>query len=140
MTMLGLEVTRAENVFRNVSALYATLIEGRNQMRVRRVELNMNNEVSAEPLDFLCDVESKAKRTLSPRQYTLFQCFAKASATQLTSLEVQLALGEIWYKTGLDLDGTYASLYFRIKNAQARESMKARIENGTRATEPNQFD
>jgi hypothetical protein len=136
--MIGLSITRSEEVFSNVAALYTTLVEGRNNLRVRRVELNMNNEVTAEPLDFILDVESKAKKVLSPKHYAMFQYFVMAGEPQLTPLEAKLALGEVWYASDLNLDGSYKTLYFRVKNQQARETMRVKVEDDNGSTE--QFD
>jgi hypothetical protein len=97
----------------------------------------MNNEVQALPLDFVCDVELRSKQALSPRQYALFCCYALNSSPELLPLDAQLALGTAWYAYGLDLDGSYRSLYFRIKNQMERDNLKARAYGDT---EPNQFD
>lgn len=137
MTMLGVEVTRAEDVFRNVVALYTTLLEGREQLRVHRAVLGVNNECRAEELDFICDVESSAGRILTPRQYALFLAYTLASEPALIPLDAQLALGSIWYTLGLDLDGAYRSLFFKIKNQMERDNLRARTSGDI---EPNQFD
>lgn len=121
MTMLGLNVSRPEETFKNVIALYTALVENKRNLRVKRVELNMNGEVTAEPMDFLFDVEKKAKRVLTPRQYTFFQVYTLNGAPQLISADIQLALGTVWYQTEMDIDGPYRSLYFRIKNRMDRE-------------------
>lgn len=121
MSMLELNVSRPEDTFKNVIALYTALVENRQNMRVRQAQLNMNGEVTAEPLDFLLDVESKAQRVLSPRQFTLFYIYSLNSRPELIPADVQLALGTVWYESKLDIDGPYRTLYFRVKNKLERE-------------------
>lgn len=121
MSMLELQIARPEDTFKNVIALYCALIENRQNMRVRQAVLNMNGEVTAEPLDFLLDVEKKAQRVLTPRQYTLFYVYSLHSTPELIPTDVQLALGTVWYENELDIDGPYRTLYFRVKNKLERE-------------------
>lgn len=130
MTMLGLEVKRSEEVFKNVIALYTSLVENRQNMRVKQTELNMNGEVTAEPMDFLFDCEMKAKRVLTQRQYTFFRVFSENGMPQLIPMDIQLALGTVWYETKLDIDGPYRSLYFRVKNRMDREHLTKEITDG----------
>ena len=130
MTMLGLEVKRSEEVFKNVIALYTSLVENRQNMRVKQTELNMNGEVTAEPMDFLFDCEIKAKRVLTQRQYTFFRVFSENGMPQLIPVDIQLALGTVWYETKLDIDGPYRSLYFRVKNRMDREHLTKEITDG----------
>lgn len=137
MVMLGLEITHAEDVYNSVVALYSVLLEGREQLRVRRAVLGVNNECKAEELDFLADVELRAKQALSPKQYALFLAYTLASAPYLVPEDAQLALGTVWNANGLSLDGSYRSLYFKIKNQNERDAMRARV-NGN--TESDQFD
>lgn len=165
MTMLGLSVSRAEDTFRNVIALYVTLIDNRAALRVRSTGSNANNNLftvnpggsvtvtqgqvkrllekgvisksPAETMDFIIDVETKAKRILSVKNYALFQYYSAASAPQLIPLEAQLALGSEWYKKDMDVDGPYASLYFRVKNEQDRERNNSYAIGDI---EPGQFD
>lgn len=131
MTMLGLDVARSEDTFKNVIALYSSLVENRQNMRVKQVEVNAHGEVTAEPMDFIFDVEKKAKRVLSPYQYTLFYLYSANGAPQLIPADVQLALGTVWYESELDLDGPYRSLYFRVKNRMDREMMNTEMTNGS---------
>ena len=163
--MIGLSITTAEEVFRNVVTLYITLNESRKQLRPRNTETSASRSLAvnrggsvtvtqeqyrrmlekggknnpAEPLDFVLDVETKAKHVLSPREYTLLQCFCAASSPELVPFGTQFTLGTAWNEAGLGIEGTYASLYFRVKNEQMREIMKERQEDvGT--IETGQFD
>lgn len=133
MSMMELEVSRPEETFKNVIALYTALIENRPNMRVKQVEINMNGEVTAEPMDFLFDVEKKAKRVLTPREYTLFSVYSANGVPQLIPAEAQVKLGTVWYENELDIDGPYRSLYFRIKNRMDRERFSS--EPGTSDTD-----
>jgi hypothetical protein len=165
MTMLGLEVSKAEDVFRNVIALYVTLIDNRAALRVRSTESSTNNSFftvnpggsvtvtqgqvkkllekgvtsksPAEATDFIIDVETKAKRALSIKNYALFQYYSAAAAPQLIPLEAQLSLGSAWQKNNMDVDGPYASLYFRVKNEQDRERANGYVIG---SAESEQFD
>ena len=123
MTMLGLQIKYSEETFKNVIALYTSLVENRQNMRAKQAELNMNGEVTAEPMDFLFDCEMKAKRVLTQRQYTFFRVFSENGMPQLIPVDIQLALGTVWYETKLDIDGPYRSLYFRVKNRMDREHL-----------------
>lgn len=140
MTSLGsIGKRRSEECFENVMALFTTLQDGRNSMRSRRAELNMNNEVPAEALDFLMDVEIKAKRVLSGLNYSMFLRLAEEGSYNLLPEYLKLILGNVWSERKMGVDGDYRSLYFRVKNSQARERM-LEVVNGNRDTEPDQFD
>ena len=130
MTMLGLQIKYSEETFKNVIALYTSLVENRQNMRAKQAELNMNGEVTAEPMDFLFDCEMKAKRVLTQRQYTFFRVFSENGMPQLIPVDIQLALGTVWYETKLDIDGPYRSLYFRVKNRMDREHLNKEITDG----------
>src|SRR5271166_5967119 len=131
MTMLGLEINRFEDTFNNVLALYIALIENRNNMRVKQVEKNANGEVPADPLDFMCDVEKRARTALAPKDYTLFLAFSANNAVHLIPDNVKLGLGKTWYENSLDISGSYRSLYFRVKNQMERDNLRARINGNT---------
>ena len=133
MSMMELQIARPEDTFKNVIALYTALIENRHNMRVRQVELNMNGEVTAEPLDFLLDVEKKARRVLTPRQYTLFYLYSLHNHPELIPADVQLALGTVWCENDLGIDGPYRTLYFRVKNKTDRERLYSSLDENTSA-------
>jgi hypothetical protein len=140
MTTLGsIGGKRSGETYENVMALFTTLQDGRNSLRSRRAELNMNNEVPAEALDFLLDVEIKAKRALSSVEYPMFLRLAEEGNYNLLPEELKLTLGNVWSERKMGIDGDYRSLYFRVKNAQERERLTEAV-NGTRDVEPEQFD
>jgi len=125
---------RPEDSFESVTALYRTLLDGRASLKVRRTELGANEEVSADPLDFLMDVEIKAKRTLQPTIYAMFLRLSADNDYALLPTEHKKALGTVWDESNLGVCGDYKSLYFRVKNAQMREALRMREleeENGT---------
>lgn len=130
MTMLGLNVSRPEDTFKNVIALYTALVENRRNLRVKQAEINMSGEVPAEPMDFLFDVEMKARRALSPYHYTLFRIYTEHNAPHLIPADAQLDLGTAWYEADLDIDGPYRALYFRVKNRMERERLTKTNDTG----------
>lgn len=101
-----------EQVFDDVMALYEALLT--SNLRVRRAQLNLRGEVPAEPIDFICDVDIKAKRAGYHTAMLL-----------LTSVPVSIkrVVGKAFLFGGLHLDGDYKTLYFRVKNSTTRNSM-----------------
>lgn len=128
--MLELEVTRPEETFKDVVALYSALAENRRNLRVRQVEINSNGEVTAEPLDFMLDCESKAKRVLAPGQYVMFRMFAENGFANRLPAEIQIALGTKWYEDEMGIEGPYRTLYFRVKNRADREQIISEANSG----------
>jgi hypothetical protein len=126
-----------EEVFSEVEALYSTLLSGRGALRVRRAKINTSGEVQCEPLDFLWDVEIRAKEILDPLDYAMFLRLSYQEQPELIPAHIKEALGIIFDANGLGITGAYRSLYFRIKNQNMREAMHEREQFGT---EPNQFD
>lgn len=105
---------RLEQVFTDVMALYEAL-QSSHSVCVRRAQLNLRGEVPAEAIDFICDVEIKAKRAG-------FDIHSLASGDPIERSAKQSA-GKAFLEGGLHIDGDYKTLYFRIKNQAARNSM-----------------
>jgi hypothetical protein len=99
------------HVFENVRALYLVIKEAQEEhgLPLRRAALRSNGEVSAESIDFLCDVELKAKRVLPQIEFQMFK----------EGLEIpewsKATLGEVFKKCRLGMGGDYKSLYFHVK-------------------------
>jgi hypothetical protein len=113
-----------EAAYLDVMALYAAH-KNKDSARVRRAELNLQNQVNAEPIDFICDVEIKARRVLSTPAYKLFMFICENSPDKAKYLPItdQQILGREFITRKLHLDGDYKTLFFRLKNQQARESV-----------------
>lgn len=107
------------DTFLNVLALYSVL-KGTPQQGVRRAELKQG-EVTPEAIDFLADVEIKAKRTLSPLYYKVLLQLAAEDTYELFPIDLQCQLGQIFWEKGLNYDGDYRVLYFRAKNNQLQD-------------------
>jgi hypothetical protein len=111
-----IEAQTFKDVFLNVSALYS-ILKGTPQQGVRRAELKQG-EVIAEAIDFLADVEVKAKRVLSLPYYHLYLTLAREGNYDVFPVDSQCALGETFYRNDLNYDGAYRVLYYRAKNNQ----------------------
>jgi hypothetical protein len=108
------EAAAYRDCFLNVSALYSVL-KGTPQQGVRRAELKQGG-VIAEAIDFLADVEVKAKRALSPLYYKVYLQLALDGNYELLPIDLQCALGQAF--GALNYDGDYRALYYRAKNNQ----------------------
>jgi hypothetical protein len=109
--------TEYEDVFSNVFALYNVLKSENRPQSLRRAELKQG-AVTAEPIDFLADVEIKARRILNPIQYRLVLKYAVEDRYESVPKVLQHALGQLFLNSGMNYDGDYRVLYFRAKNNQ----------------------
>ena len=114
------ELLEYEDVFSNVMALYIVLKnEGRPQS-IRRAELKQG-EVTAEAIDFIADVEIKAKRILNATQYRLLMKFVAEDKYNSTPKTVKQQLGVLFLRSNMNYDGDYRVLYYRAKNNQLQD-------------------
>ena len=99
------------HVYENVRALYLITKEAQEErgLPLRRAAIRSNGEVAAESIDFLCDVEIKAKRVLYSIEFDMFR---EGLDLPLTA---KIALGEVFYRCRLGVGGDYKSLYFHVK-------------------------
>ena len=138
------EVTQKQSwmeTFDNVVALYSLLKTNSMSLRTKQA-VYRQDEVAAEPLDFLIDVEVKVKRAVGQRFYDIFLRAVYNENIEILSETLREALGRTFLEYGLGPDGAYARLYYKIKNDQIRSYMKGSANGIFRAdgTEPNQFD
>ena len=134
------EKERNLEVFNYTVALYSILKANSMSLRVKQV-IYRADEAESLPIDFIIDVELKAKRLVGQRFYDIFLRAVYNENIEILSETLREALGRTFVEYGLGPDGAYARLYYRIKNDQIRSYM--REQNGNfRAdgTEPNQFD
>ncbi len=110
------EMITFEDVYSNVMALYCFLQGNPKPQAIRRAKLNQSGEVDAESVDFLSDVEIKAKRVLSPTQYRLFLKFAAEEKPESVPQILRQSLGLMFLRSNLNFDGHYRVLYYRAKN------------------------
>lgn len=114
------ELLEYEDVFCNVFALYSVLTNESRPQSIRRAELRQG-VVTAEPIDFIADVEMKAKRLLSPTQYRLLMRFVAEEKYQSVPKKIQQQLGVLFLRSNMNYDGDYRVLYFRAKNNQLHD-------------------
>jgi hypothetical protein len=108
-----------QDCFLNVMALY-TALKGQPSRGIRRAELKQG-EVTPEAIDFLADVEIKAKRTLSSYDYTRLMNLAGLDRYQEFPIDLQNELGQVFLANDLNYDGDYRVLYYRAKNARLQD-------------------
>lgn len=142
--MTTIEVSQKERnleAFNNVAALYYILKSNSMSLRTKQA-VYRQDEVAAEPLDFLIDVEVKVKRAVGQRFYDIFLRAVYNENIEILSETLREALGRTFLEYGLGPDGAYRRLYYKIKNDQIRSYMKGPANGIFRAdgTEPNQFD
>ena len=111
--------------FNTVVALYYIVKSNSASLRVRQVVMR-DGEAEALPMDFIIDVELKAKRALGQPFFDLWQRAVYNENTEILPEYMRETLGRIWKEYGLTPEGTYAKLYFDVKNKQDRSMMKAK--------------
>ncbi len=109
--------------FNDVVALYQVFNESRDTHRTKRAEYRCD-EVPALPIDFMIDVELKAKRVLPTPMYEMFLRLTTLSNLELLPTAAKLLLGQVWKEYGLGVEGSYRTLYFKTKNEQVRNFLK----------------
>jgi len=104
-------------------ALYEVL-RASGMVQVRRAEAKQG-EVKAEPIDFVCDIEMRAARTLSLQDWLLKWWDVLEEPWRYPDLpkEVQ-ELGKAFLENDLGVEGHYRTLYFRVKNQLERKKFK----------------
>jgi len=112
---------RLEAVYENTMSLYAALKD--TSFDLRRAEYK-NNGVAAEPIDFICDIELKARRHLSPQQYPLWAVvLIDPEQYKYVPERIRQILGRVFEQNKLDMSGDYKKLYFMVKNQKLREEL-----------------
>lgn len=105
-------------------ALYA-LLRTSNTIRVRRADMK-SGEITAEPIDFVCDIEMKAKRILD-QDWSALKEWQKVmddpDSYDTLPLDVQTLLGFSFSVNQLGVDGDYRRLYWRAKQEQDRRAV-----------------
>lgn len=120
--------SKYEHVFESVQALYSVVKEAQQDygLPMRRATLRSNGEVAAESIDFLCDVELKARRILSPIMFNMF----------VQGLEIPTwwkeVLGKHFKENRLGVGGDYKALYFHVKRVMRGQTLSG-IEFGASA-------
>ncbi len=114
------ELLEYEEVYSNVLALYCVLKKEGRPLSIRRAELRQG-EVTAEAIDFIADVEVKAKRILTIAQYQRFMRLAAQDRYNEVPPKYKQALGVLFLRSAMNYDGDYRVLYFRAKNNQLND-------------------
>jgi len=108
--------------FNTVAALYYVLKSNSRSLRVKQA-IYRQDEVQAQPLDFLIDVELKSKRALGEPYYQMFLRAVYNENIEILPEYIRKSLGRLFQEYRLDPDGPYAKLFFDVKNAQVRSYM-----------------
>lgn len=114
------ELLEYEDVYSNVFALYTVLKSQGRPLSIRRAELKQG-EVVAEAIDFISDVEIKAKRILNQTQYRLLMKFAAEEKYDSAPKIIKQQLGLLFLRSDMNYDGAYRVLYYRAKNNQLQD-------------------
>ena len=109
--------------FNSVVALYSILKSNSSSLRVKQAVYRAD-EVTAEPVDYILDVEIKVKRAVGQRFYDMFLRTVYNENLDLLSETLRETLGSTFLEYGLGPDGTYRRLFYSIKNAQMRSYLK----------------
>ena len=109
--------------FNSVVALYSILKSNSSSLRVKQAVYRAD-EVAAEPVDYILDVEIKVKRAVGQRFYDMFLRAVYNENLDLLSETLRETLGSTFLEYGLGPDGTYRRLFYSIKNAQMRSYLK----------------
>jgi hypothetical protein len=145
--MTTIEVTQKQSqmeAFDNVVALYSLLKANSTSLRVKQA-VYRQDEVEAQPLDFLIDVEVKVKRAVGQQFYEVFLRAVYNENTEILSETLRERLGGVFIEYGLTPDGAYRRLYYSVKNDQVRSYLKG-VGNGrpndgiVAGIESNQFN
>ena len=121
MTEQENELSHEDNVYMEVMALYAAIKDTPGSIKVRRAEMRQG-EVQAEPIDFIIDVELKAKRALledPDPEYALVEwerVLADPLQYPFVPVVIREELGTAFEQNRLGVDGDYRMLYFKVKN------------------------
>lgn len=109
------QAQRYDEIYTSVMALYAAL-KDIGQFRIRRAQVRQG-EVAAEAIDFICDVEIKAKRAgVNPLSW--YRILSQPETyLELDSADKQ-TLGKAFKCGQLDVSGPYKKLFFKAKNAR----------------------
>ena len=119
MSKAEVEEALFRDVFQNVLTLY-TVLKAQPSQSIRRAELRQG-EVTAEAVDFIADVEIKAKRALTPAQYRLLMISVSNEALENVPRDVQQQLGLMFLRSKLNFDGDYRVLYYKAKNNRLQD-------------------
>jgi hypothetical protein len=123
--MTNIEKTQKQSwieEFNTVVALYYVLKSNSASLRVKQATYRAD-EVAAEPIDFIIDVEVKVKRLLGQPYYDLFLRAVYNENTDILPEDMREALGRLFQEYRLGPDGPYAKLFFKTKNDQVRSYM-----------------
>ena len=110
-------------MFNNVVALYSTVKHDSPKPVMYNTKesdsLSWSDTVAAFSLDFLIDVETKAKRLLGEAIYLMFLRAVFNENTELLPEHTRENLGKYWLSYGLGPEGTYQLYAARRTNKSA---------------------
>lgn len=113
MTEAKSQAQKFEEVYVNVMALYCAL-KDIGQFKIRRAKM-VSGEVPAEAIDFIADVEIKAKRA-NINAISWHRILQYPETYLELNKEDKRALGKVFKCGQLDVSGPYKKLYFKAKN------------------------
>jgi hypothetical protein len=109
--------------FNTAVALYSILKSNSASLKVKQVVYRAD-EVTAEPIDYILDIEIKAKRAVGQRFYDMFLRAVYNENLDLLSETLRETLGSTFLEYGLGPEGTYRRLFYSTKNDQMRSYLK----------------
>jgi hypothetical protein len=114
-----IETQAFQDAYLNVLALY-TALKGST---CGVPKWSITGKVRPEKIDFLADVEIKAKRALTdhPGYYQMLMNLVDRDIYQQFPVDLQSKLGQVFKRNDLDVDGDYRILYYRAKNNQLQD-------------------
>ena len=136
--MTNSEATQRERelaAFGHVVELYSVLKANSAALRVKQAVYRAD-EVEANPIDFLIDVELKAERLLGSPYYEMFLRTVYNENTEILPEYLRESMGRTFQEYGLGPNGAYAKLYSRVKGAikLTKEKNFGRLDTGTGST------
>lgn len=102
-----------------------SLLRGSNTIRVRRADMK-SGELIPEPIDFVCDIEIKAKRALTGNPGAIAEwqkVLDDPDSYELLPEDLRMVLGFTFSTNLLGVDGDYRKLYWRVKQEQDRRAV-----------------
>lgn len=112
-----------EETFEAVISLYVTIVATMSSGTMKLLRYDKRTySMDIDSLSFKCDVEMKAKRTLSQERYNTFCALLETdSPLSLYPEDMKKRLGSAWAEYSMGVDGHYSRLFFLYKNELDRK-------------------
>jgi hypothetical protein len=112
------------SVYESCSKLFVSY-QANDNLRIRGGWSFHNKETRAEPIDFCADITIKAKRCLTPREYTLWTVFSRSAETlHLMPPDAQAKLSVAWNMVFHDYLALFRQMDYAWKAQERREQRR----------------